>query len=693
MKTKEEFNEYMEKFNYKIKPNQYEFYARTFDFMKSNKKFLINPAGMALGKTHPTTTIINNFSNKYDIIFVANPTSPLKYIWVKNLLSVRLLNQTAIWPSKRDVCIYKQLFKDKKFPLSNCKDDCIYQTRCKSHDTYTDECREDYEKYMDLGEKATPLNYYDKLIKEKKIDLNDYIKNKKTFPFNCLYAPTRMGLRDLYKPGTRKIIVGDYNGFLMPEIFKLVTKEDPSRLDSLLIIDEGHLINARARNRYSNTVYLNRNINGLEHEFNKYQEKLKPSSQGKISFFIEQLKKLIPKLEKKVEKGKLNYTYTNLREDFLNDNKFIEIIINELNILNDIINKDKDKEGQMSSALIFASYFFSLINYSHKPEYYCSLEKSTYYQKIDLRLDCMCVDPSKHLKKIFKDWDKIIINTGTLHKNKKIVLGEIGINKEDCIYEKFLKSYDLSDYVFILPEGKFNSTYRNITYNSNIKNLSEVLSRMSGKTLIFIQSKSDSLLLEKLLKQNKFSVINFCENEDNEEEISPEEFEKLKNEFVNYDKKCIGIININGRVEGHNFTDDDSIPQVKNVIIYGFPLPYVDDLIKAREKLYIKKLLGETEDEILNHIYLTEPIQKIQQACYRCKRESKQNPIIILWGERFTTFKIYIYKKEDKSWRIIEKENNIFNSLPEDFKNNIGNYNKLIEFIKKRENDQTNNIH
>jgi len=692
MNSREEFNEYLKTLGYtKTKPNQYEFYSRTLDFMNGNKKFLINPAGMGLGKTIPTTIIINEFLTKYDIVFIANPTTPLKYVWMGNIHDVGLLNRTSIWPSKRDVCIYKQLFKDRQFPLSRCNDDCVYRKNCQSHDTYTHECREDYENYISLGKKATPLNYYNELINKKEINLKDYITNKKVLPFNCLYAPTRMGLRDLYIPGTRKIIVGDYNGFLMQKMFKDVTNLEINGLDSLLIIDEGHLINTRARGHYSNAIYLNRDLNNLKQEFDIYKKKLNLFSCERISFFIEKLIQLIPILDEKSNDGRLNYIYTDLKIDLINDDKLLMEIIDSLKRLDNIINKDKDKEGQKSAALNFNEYFNSLKNNSHKSEYFCSLKKTTYYKKRDLRLDVMCIDPSKNLKRVFANWNKVIINTGTLSKNKDIVLSEIGINKENCDYTNLLKSYNLSDYVFINNEGKFNSSNRNKTYNSNIQNLSKVLNKMSGKTIMFIQSKQDALLLEKLLNLNQFSIINFCKNEE-DEEISPEDFERLKSEFVNYNGKCIGIININGRVEGHNFTDDESIPQVKNVIIYGFPLPYIEDLMKAREKWYIKSGLSEIEDEVLNHIYLNEAIQKIQQACYRCKRDDTQNPIIILWDERFTNQEIFLYK-ENTIWRKIRKEFNIFNSLPKDFKQNIGNYNELIKFIEKREDGRNNNTH
>ena len=690
--SREEFNIYLKTLGYiKAKPNQYEFYARTFDFMKGDKKFLINPAGMGLGKTIPTTIIINEFLTGYDIVFIANPTTPLKYVWMGNIHEVGLLNKTAIWPSKRDVCIYKQLFKDREFPLSKCNDDCEYRISCQSHDTYTHGCREDYENYMSLGKKATPLNYYNELINKKEINLKDYLTNNETLPFNCLYAPTRMGLRDLYIKGTRKIIVGDYNGFLMQKMFKDVTNIELGVFNSLLIIDEGHLINARARGHYSNAIYLNRGLNNLSEELDTYKEKLSHPSFERISFFIKKITQLIPILDEKSNHGRIDYTYINLKRDLINEDALLIEIIDSLKSLDSIINKDKDKEGQKSAALDFNEYLESLKNNSHKSEYFCSLKKTTYYKKKDLRLDVMCIDPSKNLKRMFANWNKVIINTGTLSKNKNIVLSEIGINEKDCVYSNLLKSYNLSNYTFIHNSGRFNSQNRNRTYESNLTHLSEVLNKMSGKTIMFIQSKQDAILLERLLKLNKFSIINFCKNEE-DEEISPEEFELLKNEFVNYSGKCIGIININGRVEGHNFTDDQSIPQVKNVIVYGFPLPYPGDLMKAREKWYIKSGLGETEDEILNHIYLNEAIQKIQQSCYRCKRDDKQNPIIILWDERFTDNEIFLYK-EDKIWRRIKKDFNIFNSLPEDFKQNIGNYNELIKFIEKREDGRNNNIH
>ena len=684
----QEFIEYMKEKKGDYRKGQFEFYSRTLDFMKGDKKFLINPAGMGLGKTLPTTTIISKFLDAYDLIFIANPTSPLKYIWVENLQDVGLLDRSALWPSKREVCIKKQLSKDRDFSLSNCNDDCIYQRKCKEGGDYNSECKEDYERYMNMGKNATPLKYYGRMIKTNNINLTDHVKNNRTFPFNCLYAPTRMGLRDLYdKRGTRKIIIGDYNGFLMPGMFTRVTNEMPGIQDSLLIIDEGHLINIRARSHYSTSIYLNRDLSKLEQEFKDYKHELDEDNQEYLTIFIEHLKEMIIKYN--VLKNKIEYGYLEFKKDFTRDEKVLGRIIISLNKLWKIISEDKDNEEQKNTSEKLYEYLTSLKKNSHKEEYVCSIQESKYYQNKDIKLECICIDPSEDLKILFEAWDKVIINTGTLPKTEKIVLSEIGIDEGDCAYEKFIKSYDLSDYIFILPEGKFNSTKREETYKENKDNLIKVLKKVSGKTLIFIQSKQDSLKLNEILSKD-FKIINFCQDENNQAEVSAEDFSKIKSKFVNHKGKCVGIINIYGRVEGHNFTDDDSIPQVKNVIIYGFSRPPTDDLQKAREKLYIKKYGDENnEEKILSHVFLIEPIQKIQQACYRCKRDNESKPIIILWGSRFSPYKeLYLYpvnKLGRKIWRTISKDNNIFHNLPLDFIKNIGNYNELIKFIEKRE--------
>ena len=310
--TREEFNEYMKTFHYSIKKNQYEFYARILDFMKGDKKFLINPAGMGLGKTFPTTTIISQFLEEYDLVFIANPTTPLKYVWMGNIHQAGILERTAIWPSKRDVCIYKQILNDRDFPLSKCDDDCPCQINCKNDRTYTPECRKDYERYISIGKNATPLSYYNKIIKERNI-ITENLKNIEDVPFNCLYAPTRMGLRDLYIPGTRKIILGDYNGFLMSAMFKVVTLIELNTKKTILVVDEGHLINSRARGHFSNYVYLKSGLFKLEKEFEKYKDKLPLGSQKHILFMIERFKELGDRLNNNLIKlkDKIGYNFEN----------------------------------------------------------------------------------------------------------------------------------------------------------------------------------------------------------------------------------------------------------------------------------------------------------------------------------------------------------------------------------------------
>ncbi len=676
------------------RPPQFNFYTRTLNFLKSDKKFLINPAGMGFGKTPLTTWLINDFKDEYDIILIANPTDPLKYVWLKSLKENKLIDVTAPWPSKKSLCIYKRIFKDRKIPIDSiCNDDCPYMKdhKCGNDKQYTDLCEIDYNNYLLMNDKLTPNNYYKLMIEKynilqeeiKEISLGkdnvDYLKDKK-LPFGCLCSPTRMGLRD----GKRMIIVGDYYGFLKQKMFRMVTKKDPYHLDSLLIIDEGHLINPRAKSEYSNKIYLNKNSLGLKNELNKYIQYTSRHDESNIIVVLDMLNEINNKIIVKGNK-KTNFDYKTIKKLIFDDDLGYDTLIKSLGRFMDIVDKNKEPEEKSSDTEKVYNYLKAIKENDNDDSFYNFAENITLYNKEDIILSSICLNPSNKLKEVWKSWDKVIINTGTLYKNKKIALDEIGICDNQCTTEEMINSYDLSKNVFTIAENNFNSKYREGTYKNNINKLCEVLSNLNGKTIIFIQAKDNSLLLEDLLKKNRRKVINFCKKENKDGEVSAEDFEILKEKFVSGDKDLIGIINIMGRVEGHNFTDGDDIPQVNNVIIYGFPMPSADDISKARHKFYIKKY-GNKED-CLFHIFLNEPIHKIQQASYRCKRSPEQTPTIILWGKRFAKEdKIYVYPEEDGSWEngIIGIKNNIFNSLPKEFQKNYINYSELIEELKKR---------
>ena len=691
----EEFKNECLKKNMEFRPKQFNFYARTLNFLKSDNKFLINPAGMGFGKTPWTTTVIDEFKDEYDIIFVANPTNPLKYVWLKSLKENGLIDISAPWPSKKSVCIYKRIFGDKGIAIDSiCNDDCPYMKdyKCGNDKQYTDLCELDYNNYLLMNKELTPDNYYKMMIQKNQIldeDLREitdnkykisYIKNK-LLPFGCLYSPTRMGLRD----EGRRIIVGDYYGFLKPSMFRMVTKKDPYHSDSLLIIDEGHLINPRAKSEYSNKMYLAKNLNGFRQELDSYAKHISSRDFGNLIIVSNMLEKIKKTLKSEKQK-KQSFDYTSIKKICFDDDNGYDSLMKSLKRFADIVDRNRDPEQKASDTEKILNYLEGIKENNKDDSFYNFAEKTTYYHKEDISLSSICLNPSNKLKDVWKNWDKVIINTGTLYKNEKISLDEIGISKNNCITETMINSYDLSDNVFILPENEFNkrNNNRSNTYSSTIKKLKDILLNLSGKTIIFIQAKNDSLLLEELLKCNGVEVVNFCKKEDEEGEVSAEDFDILKGEFVNGKDSLVGIINIMGRVEGHNFTDGDDIPQVNNVIIYGFPMPTATDILKARHEYYTRRY-GSRED-CLFHIFLNEPIHKIQQACYRCKRNPEQDPVVILWGKRFDKDReIFVYPDKN-GWENgkVGIKNNIFNSLPKDFCKNYVDYKTLLTKLKER---------
>ena len=88
---------------------------------------------------------------------------------------------------------------------------------------------------------------------------------------------------------------------------------------------------------------------------------------------------------------------------------------------------------------------------------------------------------------------------------------------------------------------------------------------------------------------------------------------------------------------------------------------------------------------------LIEPINKIHQAVYRSKRNEEQNPIIILWGNRFSskpTNDIFLFKDNITGEFIkLHDDNNIFSNLATELKKREGGFQNLLEFINEVEHE------
>jgi len=74
------WEQWVKKYGYLVRPNQYKFYKQIFDFLVTPyKDILICEGGMGLGKTFATTSGIAQFPAKP--FFIATPTGARKNEW------------------------------------------------------------------------------------------------------------------------------------------------------------------------------------------------------------------------------------------------------------------------------------------------------------------------------------------------------------------------------------------------------------------------------------------------------------------------------------------------------------------------------------------------------------------------------------------------------------------------------------
>lgn len=701
---------------YDYYPIQGKFERRMRLFMESDKKIIINQGGMGLGKTISTAHIIGNHLKNYDLVYIATPTSPLKYTWCEELYKCDLKNRVSLWPSKNSVCVFRQIFKQKKFNTDLCNDDCVFRRDLNASEEFNTSCNNLSQEYLNMLPHATPKEYYGKKLKQigktndqilnevkaftepkRKIKMTLRTDYKKACGISCLYSPSRNCLKNEFN-NLQKIIIGDYFGVFNNEMFENVTSRSPQAGDSLLIIDEGHLLSLRSKSYNSRAIYLNRDVAKLRMEIEKNIQKIGNKDDiSSLMIFISILEYYyFGKLNsEEYDKDFIKINYENWVKIFSNENqngrKFLDNIITILIQLDKNMLNNNEEVSKRSSCNKIKEYLIGLRDNGDDLDYYSTSRKMLYFKQQDIQMKIDCINPSKTLQEIFNRWKKIIIISGTIiYKNKYLLDLGLSNKPEEYIFHENIKRFGIEKNTFIYPYGNFGGKLRTQTYKQNSNKLSKILRELKGKSILFIQSKKNAKAIRDSINLSDYKIIDFCTHQNEDNEIDAEEFDTLKNEFSrNKSEKVIGIMNIRGRVEGHNFVDEVGNFQLNNVIVYGFPLDSPSDLLIATYKRY--HAMGFSKDDSKIYTWLETPISKIHQAVYRSKRNETSNPVIILWGERFSSSYngLTLSKDKDQWYKLLGEKNNIFNNLPDEMKNKEGNYSQLLNFIKEVNNERT----
>jgi len=619
---------------------QKEYYSRTKDFLLSNKKILINPGGMGLGKTWATIKALKE--SKIEFSFISCPTAPAKSIWANDLNKSKLNGEYAIWFSKSSCCIRKRN-NEKGFDLNkHCRDDCKYWKNIQKNGDYTSKAHEELEN-LDKLLPTFPENYYNF------IGCN-----------NCLMPISRLGLKK------RKYLIGDYFGFLNSGMFNAVInsnhKLNKNRKKGTLVIDEAHLIPERAKDFLSKTLNFTKVIEKLTEEIqcdfiNRNPRLINPWKQTIIKLEV-----IHSELERRNKKNEERFNYNDFYDIYeeieIKESFTFEAFLNNLRLLAKEQYKVDTNEDYEESDEPFCSKILRFIEEwqikINDPKYRHYFQYKN-FSKGKIRFIIDCCDTSEYISQRFKEWDKIILASGTI-PDIEYFNYQTGINQFKLLidYKKHIDSYSIKENVIIYSNGNFSSTNREDTYKKNKETINKLIYNLNGRTIIYIQNKYNSRLLKSLIETDK-EIIDFCSKDDGFS-TSQEDWMKLESKF-NQSTNSIAIMNINGRVEGFNFKQEETGDSVDNIIVFGYPwarrgLSYDDQINFYTNLIKDKKIARRWVD-------YTPILIRIHQACCRSKRNETDNPKIILWDVQFGSL-AYEYMPNDLKGNICYKSDELY---------------------------------
>jgi len=627
---------------------QEEYYNRTKDFLNSDNKILINPGGMGLGKTYATIQALKK--SPINFSFITCPTDPLKLVWGDEFNNSNLTKQYSIWYGKPSCCIKKILNKDFDV-YKNCKSDtCQYWKNLQKDGQYTI-----------LAEKELI-----KLDKQLPIYPGKYYKNNNMK--NCLMPINRLGLK------TKKYLIADYFGFLNRSMFNAVInsqqENNKNTNNGTLIIDEAHLIPERAKDFLSKIINFTTIIKKLKDEI--ICDYITRDIVKKVLWenTIKKLQIIHDEIIRNKKDNEERYTYNNFYDFYSSlemDRTFtFPELMENLMILSkdgygiDFNNWENRDEPACSKLYRFINEWE---NKSEDPSYKHYFQYK-YTNKGRVRFVIDCCDTSRHLIKVFKQWNKILLNSGTI-PDLEYFQFKTGVELFKTKYEDLIESYSIKDRVIIFSKGNFTATKkmgvipREETYKNSSKLLNDSLNILNGRTIIYIQKKSDSVLLKKLIN-SKIDVIDFCSKDDGFA-TQIEDFQTSM-EIFNSKKEAIAIMNINGRVEGFNFENIIDKSSVNNIIIFGYPFPKLGLSRDDQIKFYTEKSGQKTT--ATKWVDYVPVLMRIHQAVCRAKRKESDNPVIILWDQQFGSRKMaYSYMPQDLKGVVCWEDNDLLKNI------------------------------
>jgi len=422
------------------------------------------------------------------------------------------------------------------------------------------------------------------------------------------------------------VIISDYN-FIFNDVIResLFSRTNKKLEESIIIVDEGHNLPARARELMTakmSSLMMDRAIK----EANKFEF-------FDILIKLKNLKEIIEELGvdldfNKEEKFVRKYEFI----DKINEKQNYDDFISDLAFTGDDI-RDKQKQSFVKSVGNFLEAWLGQDNGFAR-----ILSKN--FSNKNLILNYRCLDPSLISKEVIENSYSTIIMSGTLIPTfmYKDLLG-FSKNSVEKIYENpFPKDNRLC---MIVPETTTKFTRRNDEEYKKIAQVcNKIVNKVKGNVALFFPS---YLLRDKVYK----NFYDLCKKKMliEKQSLSKVEREEILEEFKRH--KDDGAVLL--AVSAGSFGEGIDLPGdfLKAVVIIGLPLEKPD--------LETKELIDYYQDKFgsgFDYGYIFPAITKCLQNAGRCIRSETDRGVIVFLDERFAWKNYYDTLPKDMDFKI-----------------------------------------
>ncbi len=422
-----------------------------------------------------------------------------------------------------------------------------------------------------------------------------------------------------------KIIIADYNYIFNATIRDSLFSRTNIKLEnSIIIIDEGHNLPARARELLTAKLSAFIIDNAIK-EANKFEF-------YNILNILKDLKEIFNELSfdlnfNKEEKLVRKYEFV----DKINDKQNYDEVISELSFVGDLI-REKQKKSYVGSISKFLEAWLNQDNGFAR-----ILTKN--FRNGNVILNYRCLDPSLLTKDVIERSFSTVIMSGTLTPTSmyKDILGF-----PDAIEKVYDNPFPKDNRLcLIVPETTTKFTRRN---NEEFMRIAEtcnkIVNKIPGNVALFFPSYD---LRDKIYKNfyelcSKKMIIE-------KQNLSKGEKEKILEEFKkNKDKGAVLLA-----VSTGNFGEGIDLPGdfLKGVVIVGLPLEKPDLETKELIDYYQEKY-----EKGFDYGYIFPAITKCLQNAGRCIRSETDKGVIIFLDERFVWKNYYRCLPLDMDFKI-----------------------------------------